>query len=679
MKPLPFRYAAPLMVLLGVVLPTAGGVLVRALAGVTIWPLEPLHATIETLGAAIALALASLLLILRRFGREPAEHLWMSCAFLGMGLLDGFHAATPPGNLFVWLHSLAVLVGGVLFLLVWLPERLAEGRLARLMPSAVIVATLVLAMSSVLWSGMLPLMVRDGAFTRTAQACNVTGGAAFLLAGARFVLLYRTRPAWEEFLFAVHCGLFGVAGLVFELSALWDPAWWWWHVLRLLAYAVALRFLMTTFWAAQEELRELNESLEHRVEERAAALRFSEQRYRQLTEGTRDAIVVADQFGRITLFNPAARQVFGYDEDEVLGRCLTLLMPPEYHDDYFRGLHRYLETRETQVMGRTIELRGRRKNGEIFPIEIALSAIDLPDGIVFLGAIRDATERQRMQARLVQSEKMASLGLLSAGMAHEINNPLAYVANNLAVLDREIRDLTRLAIILKQARADLAGVRPDLAEQTDEVDLTFLTEQLPRIVNSTRQGVKRVADIVHNLRGFARLDRAEVDRVDIHESLNSSLEMIRGRLARRNIQVETRFADLPPVYCQPAQINQVFLNLLVNAMQAIETNHRDGGRIEIVTRAEGDSAIVEIADDGGGIPPDVLPRIFDPFFTTKGVGEGVGLGLSISHGIVSDHGGRLEVESQPGQGSRFRVILSVAGKREVTHDDTSKTLSAGRG
>jgi two-component system, NtrC family, sensor kinase len=418
---------------------------------------------------------------------------------------------------------------------------------------------------------------------------------------------------------------------------------------------------ITHFVAIEEDISELK-----RAEE---ALRASERRYRQLTEATLDALVVADERGVITLFNAAAQRTFGYAEPEVLGQPLTLLMPAEDHEAHQRGLRRYLETKEARVVGRTIELRGRRKDGEIFPLELSLSAVELPEGICFLGAIRDLTERQRLQARVVQVEKLASLGLMSAGVAHEINNPLAYVANNLAVLERGIRGLIALVAAYEAAQAILESARPDLAAQVaqlaEEIDLPYVREHLEQIVGSTRQGVKRVADIVQNLRGFARLDQAAVERVDLHDAITSSLEMIRGRLGRRHIVVEQQFGDVPRVLCAPAQVNQVFLNLLVNALQAIEATSKGGGRIEIRTRAVGDEAIVEVADDGCGIPAELLPRIFDPFFTTKVVGEGTGLGLSISHGIVSDHGGRIEVESTPGQGSRFRVILPARGKGGV--------------
>ena len=198
-------------------------------------------------------------------------------------------------------------------------------------------------------------------------------------------------------------------------------------------------------------------------------------------------------------------------------------------------------------------------------------------------------ERHQMRARVMQSEKLASLGMLSAGVAHEINNPLAYVSNNLAVLERDVRFLLMLLSIYDKADASLAATEPELVRQAtrlaSEFDLRYVKDNMGKILRSTRQGVKRVADIVQNLRGFARLDQAAVDQADIHEALRTAVEMLRGRLDRRHIAVEEHFGELPLVAGSPAQLNQVFLNLLVNAMHAIESTHRQDGRIAITTAA----------------------------------------------------------------------------------------------
>ena len=392
----------------------------------------------------------------------------------------------------------------------------------------------------------------------------------------------------------------------------------------------------------------------------------SERLYRRLTESTLDAVVVANQDARITLFNPAAQQMFGFTESETIGRDITLLMPEELHQQHHQAIRRYVETREPHVVGRVVELTGRRKSGEFFPLEVALSSIELPDGLVLLASMRDLTERNRMQNRVLQSERLASLGLLSAGVAHEVNNPLAYVASNLAVLETFSRDLLRLADLAATLRAAVAPDRPDLADRfadlSEEIDLPYIRENLAGILASTRQGVQRVASIVQNLRGFARLDQAAVDRVDLRKVVDLSLEMVGQRLAKKQIEVVRMHEEVPPVLCTVAQVNQVVLNLLVNALQAIEAARPDGGRITVRTRAQPPDAVIEVEDNGVGIPPDALARIFEPFYTSKPVGQGTGLGLAISHGIVTDHGGHIEAESTPGQGTTLRVLLPIDGK-----------------
>jgi PAS domain S-box-containing protein len=394
------------------------------------------------------------------------------------------------------------------------------------------------------------------------------------------------------------------------------------------------------------------------------AIAESERRYRQLTEATQDAIVVADQEGRITLFNPAAERLFGYPADEVLGQNIQMLMPPEYADRHQQGFRRYLATRQAQVIGRPVEMHGRRKDGTTFPLELALSAINVGEQIRFLGAIRDLTERNRIRAVLVQNEKLASIGLLSAGVAHEINNPLAFVANNLAVLERDNKGLMEILTLYDSLLPKLAEVAPEeaarAAQLAEDVDLAYIRGNLGRLLTRTREGVDRVTRIVHSLRGMARTDSPRRQETNLPDLFENSLEIIRGRLKRRNVEVRTSYDPDSRIHCVQTQLNQVFLNLLVNAQQAIETSAcPEGGTISIVTRRQGEEMLIEVSDTGCGIDAADVSKVFDPFFTTKDVGEGTGLGLSIAHNIIRAHGGRIEVDSAPGRGTTFRIHLPL--------------------
>jgi signal transduction histidine kinase len=264
------------------------------------------------------------------------------------------------------------------------------------------------------------------------------------------------------------------------------------------------------------------------------------------------------------------------------------------------------------------------------------------------------------QAALIQSEKLASLGQLAAGISHEINNPVAFVSNNLAVMQREVKGALHLLDLYRDCRIRLEEIDPEHAEKLahleEEIDLEYTQAHLSRQFQSTQDGLRRVKDIVSNLCDFARLDRAEWQDVDLRSYLQSTIEIVRFELQRKSVKLETTFKEVPLVFVQPGKINQVFLNLLLNAIQA----SAPGDVIEASTHTEPSGGIcIEVKDHGCGIHPDHLPRVFEPFFTTKPVGQGTGLGLSVSYGIIREHGGEIEVKSKVGQGSIFRVRLPL--------------------
>jgi two-component system NtrC family sensor kinase len=257
------------------------------------------------------------------------------------------------------------------------------------------------------------------------------------------------------------------------------------------------------------------------------------------------------------------------------------------------------------------------------------------------------------QAALVQTEKLASLGRLAAGVAHEINNPVAYVTNNLVVLRRDMR--AALAVLDAHRQGDAAAA----ARLEEEADLGYFRDTFDRTCDKTLEGLQRVRDIVRNLRDFARLDEAEFKEADLNAALQSAIEIVRHQLKEKGLRLETSLEPLPSVLCHPGKLNQVFLNLLVNAIQATDP----GGSIRTTSWRTGpdpgDGVVVEVQDTGCGIKPEHRSRLFEPFFTTRPIGQGTGLGLSVSFGIVRDHGGTIEVESQVGRGTTFRVRLPL--------------------
>ena len=265
------------------------------------------------------------------------------------------------------------------------------------------------------------------------------------------------------------------------------------------------------------------------------------------------------------------------------------------------------------------------------------------------------------EAQLIQSEKMSSLGQMVAGVAHEINTPLAYVKNSLNTVADKLPTLAgtldscEKLLALLQAGNDADGLSRQFAlvsTQIAQLKQQGVIDELSGLVKDGLYGTGQMAEIVGNLKDFSRLDRSKVTSFNLNEGLQSTLLLAKHLL--KAVTVNKSFGEIAPIICSPSQINQVFLNLITNAAQAMGERH---GTITLSTRADDNGVTTEVVDDGGGIAPDVLPKIFDPFFSTKEIGKGTGLGLSISYKIVQQHGGRIDVESKVGNGTRFTVWL----------------------
>jgi PAS domain S-box-containing protein len=288
-----------------------------------------------------------------------------------------------------------------------------------------------------------------------------------------------------------------------------------------------------------------------------------------------------------------------------------------------------------------------------------------------IGSLTDITVRKRMEQaqhdliaklreaheQLLQSEKMASIGQLAAGIAHEINNPVGFVNSNMGTLRNYVATLFGVVDAYDQALAAQplpAALAARLAAARQAADLEFLREDVTELVKESMDGLKRVKDIVQALKDFSHVGETEWQVADLHHGLDSTLNIVANEI-KYKCTVEKHYGVLPQVECLASQLNQVFMNLLVNAGHAI----KERGTITLRTGAENGWVWIEVGDTGCGIPPENLNRIFEPFFTTKPVGSGTGLGLSLSYGIVNKHGGRIEVASEVGKGTRFTIRLPV--------------------
>ncbi|QSQ18744.1 PAS domain S-box protein [Pyxidicoccus parkwayensis] len=373
-------------------------------------------------------------------------------------------------------------------------------------------------------------------------------------------------------------------------------------------------------------------------------LRRSEVSFRTLIENLPDLMAVFDKGAHVRYANPRTAAALGYsDMRELIGKHISDIIPAEDFVSADKRMHEALNTGRAALQ----ERRLLRKDGTVIHVESTTFplAFDGVDSIVSVS--HDLTERHQMQARLLLAERMASVGTLAAGVAHEINNPLAYLTANLAFAREELNALLSnwMDALDPRAAGAVADAQSALAE--------------------AQQGAERVRTIVRDLKTFSRVDSADNTDVDVRQVLESTLNLATTEI-RHRARLVKQFDAVPPVRANESRLGQVFLNLLVNAAQAIPGGAPDRHEIRVATRVGPHGrVVVEVTDTGVGIASEHLPRLFDPFFTTKEPGVGTGLGLSICHSLVASLAGEIHVESEPGRGSTFRVVLPASKPAEA--------------
>jgi PAS domain S-box-containing protein len=394
-------------------------------------------------------------------------------------------------------------------------------------------------------------------------------------------------------------------------------------------------------------------------------LRDSEERYRELFENASDIVYTTGLGTRLTSLNRVGRQILGYSAEEATQLDLRQLVAPKDWELIKLSRERLM----AGVSDFTIEVGVTTKDGRAMTLEVKPRLIckgGEPVGVQ--GIARDITGRDAAEMELRQAQKLESVGRLASGIAHEVNTPIQFVGDNTRFLQDSFAELQTLYRKYQDLR-DAAGsgaVNPELlaavcrAEKAS--DCAYLLEEIPRALTQTLDGVNRVASIVRAMKEFAHPEGKEMAASDLNQAILSTLTVARNEL-KYVADVETDLGDLPLVVCNIGDLNQVFLNLLVNAAHAIgEVVNGTGGKgtIRVRTVREGRTVLVAIADTGAGIPEAIRSRIFDPFFTTKKVGRGTGQGLAIARSVVVDrHKGTLTFESVVGKGTTFCVRLPI--------------------
>ena len=427
----------------------------------------------------------------------------------------------------------------------------------------------------------------------------------------------------------------------------------------------------------------------------------NEAKWRSLIQTSSNLITILDADETIRYASPAIQGVLGYKPKELIGKSTCEFVHP---DDIPLVKNNFQTVLQDSTTTLSIEFRVRHKDGSWRYIESTYAHL-LMDTTVprIVVNSRDITERkqteaaliqseaqlrekaaqleqalqelQETQTQLIQTEKMSSLGLLVAGIAHEINNPVSFIYGNIPHATQYTQDLLNLVDLYQQ---NYPNPVPKIQDELEIIDIDFLRKDLPKVMESMQIGAERIRQIVLSLRNFSRVDRTAREPVDLHQNIDNTLLLLQHRLKAKakqtQIQVLKEYSDLPLVECYAGQLNQVFMNIFSNAIDALE----EARTIKQVEDAEemdtsvlptlristelknGNTAIIRIADNGPGIPPQIQQHIFDPFFTTKAVGQGTGLGLSISYQIVVEkHGGQLKCFSTPGEGTEFWIELPI--------------------
>ena len=429
---------------------------------------------------------------------------------------------------------------------------------------------------------------------------------------------------------------------------------------------------------SRDVLQNQNELLETRVLERTKTLRA-------ILDSAYQTIAMIAPDGIIMTINRIGAERLQAKPTSLVGRSFFDLMTPEIADQHRQCVSEVVRRGEMMEMK---DVRGEHTvHTTVFPVpgnppRVVIYANDISNYVAAETALRKerehlaaALEHQRelnhqledAQNQLLQSEKMASLGQLAAGVAHELNNPIGFVHSNLGTLEGYLHDIFEIADVCEQAAVNAAS-REDFASieaKKKEKDFEFIQQDVFQLMTESKDGLNRVRKIVQDLKDFSRVGETHWLLADIHAGIDSTLNIVWNELKYKCTVVKHYGSDVPSIYCLPSQLNQVFMNLLVNAAHAIE----ERGEITISTeRCDADTIRILISDTGHGIPPESQKRIFEPFFTTKPVGKGTGLGLSIAWGIVGKHHGKIEVASVMGKGTTFTITLPINPPAESPAD-----------
>ena len=620
-----------IMFVFGGVLPIVGGYALTQTIPDWRWDYVTFHAVVEGLGAFAALIIATLVMLMRSAGKLHPGYVWIACGLISMGVLDGFHAILNVGEVFVWLHSVATFVGGLFFIMIWLPRRISSHPMADVLPFYVFSVSVLTGFASLGFPQSLPVMVIDGQFTLVAHGLNIIGGIGFLGAAAYLVLGQPEVNRTDKTIFSTHAFLFGIAGLLFEFSELWDSPWWLWHILRVIAYMLAVYYFLTIFIQMGKEVKDSRDNLERLVEERTQDLR----KLSQAVEQSPSMMFITDTNGIIEYANQKFFEVSGYSSEEVLGKNPNILQSRQTPKTLYTELWNTIKSGEVWRG----ELEDRCKNGETFWANAMIAPILSAEGKIthFFASHEDITKRKIAEQEMIEAKEHAEIANqakshLMANTSHELRTPLNAIIGFSSTMKEEI---------------------------FGPID----NEKYHEYLNDIHDSGLHLLELINDILDVSAMEGKALDlhdeKVNLNDLIVAAMRLINPRAEKGKVLITCLdgFEDLK-VHVDPRRVKQILLNLLSNAVKF--TPHH--GKVVVHQQHNLDGSFcLSIQDNGIGMDEQGLAKAMSPFGQVDSglnrANEGTGLGLPLTKGLVELHGGTLSIESELGKGTTVKFTL----------------------
>jgi PAS domain S-box-containing protein len=618
-----FRTSIIVIIVLGSIVPISGSMFLSYYFSDTHWVGIPAHTILETIGSFTGLLLSMFILFSQRANKIPNYYIWISCGLITLGILDGFDAFTAVGERSMVIHDISIMTAGFLFSMVWLSsstnisDSISISKLSNKLP--------ILTATISIFAGIFIIYTADNIDTWIGgDVASFVGGILFLFAALYLIKRYRAEHCIEDFLFATFSLMYGWVGIFFTISESWNADWWFWHILRLASYFIIMSYMFITFQRSEE-----------RTLEQA-----------NLLDSAHDAIEVIDLNNRITYLNKGAERLYGWTVEDAMGKNVDSLLCKDNKE-----LLKFADAKKSVIeKGEWIgELCRTTKGGKDIVVESSWSLIighdEKPKSILIIDT--NITDKKRLESQFLRAQRLESIGTLAGGIAHDLNNVMTPITLSLELLKERCPD-----------------------------------DQSQKFITMIERNAQRGTDLIKRVVSFAKGNEGEHKIIRVSDIISEIKRIVRETF-RRDIDINIDMSgDLWAVSGDATQLGQVLMNLCVNSQDAMSNggslNIRadnilidDNNRCMNIDAHNGQYVVITVSDTGTGISPEVIDRIFDPFFTTKGHGKGTGLGLSITMSIIKNHKGFIDVESQVGKGTTFKIFLPMvnANVEDINNDE----------